>query len=248
MSARNPAAGARQLLQRGISLVELMVGITVGLIVLAAATTIVTTQLVSTRQLLLETQLDQDLRAASEIVARELRRSMGTTEEGGAQWFSAEQLGVDSNPNRLAVIRGGGSEIEISYRRGPGEDSAGFKLADDAIKMMVSDSTWHEVTDPQVVKVTRFQIGTARAGNRERTLNNAERIVPCPFLCADGTTDCWPRMAPVEYTLTIEGELRRNPAMKRTLQTSVFVRSALVLFPEDLSRPSNVRSCPVVPN
>lgn len=59
--------GARQ---RGLSLVELMVGITVGLFVVAAAATLVANQLSDNRRLLLETQVQQDLRATMDIITR----------------------------------------------------------------------------------------------------------------------------------------------------------------------------------
>lgn len=61
--------------QRGLSLVELLVGISVGLFVLAGATLLLSTQLGDNRRLLLETQLQQDLRATMDIITRELRRA-----------------------------------------------------------------------------------------------------------------------------------------------------------------------------
>ena len=61
--------------QRGLSIVELMVGIAVGLFVVAAASTLVATQLSDNRRLMLETQVHQDLRAAADIITREVRRS-----------------------------------------------------------------------------------------------------------------------------------------------------------------------------
>ena len=52
--------------QRGLSIVEMMVGIAVGLIVVAAATLMVAGQLADNRRLLLETQVQQDLRASAD--------------------------------------------------------------------------------------------------------------------------------------------------------------------------------------
>ena len=61
--------------QQGASLVELLVGVAVGLFIVAGATLIVSTQLSENKRLLAETQLQQDLRAAADIMTRELRRS-----------------------------------------------------------------------------------------------------------------------------------------------------------------------------
>ena len=60
---------------RGLSLVELLVCIAVGMFVVASAAMLVSTQLNDNRKLLLETQVQQDLRAAADIITRELRRA-----------------------------------------------------------------------------------------------------------------------------------------------------------------------------
>ena len=60
---------------RGLSLIELMVGIAVGLFIVAAATVLVSGQLGENRRLMLDTQLQQDLRATADIITRELRRA-----------------------------------------------------------------------------------------------------------------------------------------------------------------------------
>ena len=62
-------------LQRGLSLVELMVGITVGLIVVAAASLMMTNQVLEHSRLMRETQLQQDLRAVGDLMLRDLRRA-----------------------------------------------------------------------------------------------------------------------------------------------------------------------------
>lgn len=59
----------------GLSLPELLVGMTLGLLVTAAALALVAMAGSEQRRLLAEARLQQDLRAAMDIVARELRRS-----------------------------------------------------------------------------------------------------------------------------------------------------------------------------
>ena len=58
---------------QGLSIVELMVGITIGLFILAGASMVLTTQLGDNRRLLLEAQVQQDLRVASDLISREIR-------------------------------------------------------------------------------------------------------------------------------------------------------------------------------
>jgi type II secretory pathway component PulJ len=244
---------ARRLLSRGISLVELMVGIAVGLLVVAAATTMVTAQLGSTRQVLLETQLDQDLRTAAEVVTRELRRSGASVRDGFGLWFSVDQLQTSASAGRAPTLTpGDASDISIRYRRGPGEEGFGFKLENNTVKMLIPDGgagVWQELTDPYSVKVTKFSIDTQRADTRGRPDNLEPHIIACPYLCPDGTTDCWPRATPQEYTLTIEGESLRDPTVKRTLRTSVAARSmttSFTAFPGQQGQ--NNQACPTLPN
>ncbi len=61
--------------QTGLGLVELMVGITVGLIVAAAASVLAVNQINEHRRLMLETQIQQDLRSAADLIQQELRRA-----------------------------------------------------------------------------------------------------------------------------------------------------------------------------
>jgi type IV pilus assembly protein PilW len=60
---------------RGLSIVELMIGIAIGMFILAGATLVLTTQLGDNRRLLLEAQMQQDMRAAADMIARDIRRA-----------------------------------------------------------------------------------------------------------------------------------------------------------------------------
>ncbi len=60
--------------QRGLGLVELMVGITIGMIVAAGASMLAVNQINEHRRLMLDTQVQQDLRAAADILQQDVRR------------------------------------------------------------------------------------------------------------------------------------------------------------------------------
>ena len=74
-SPRRHPAVARLVPARGISIVELMVGITISLFILAGASLVLTTQLDSNRRLLLEAQVQQDLRTTADMISRDVRRA-----------------------------------------------------------------------------------------------------------------------------------------------------------------------------
>ena len=61
--------------QRGLSMIEMMVGIAIGLIVVAAASLMMTNQVVENNRLMQETQLQQDLRATADLMLHDLRRA-----------------------------------------------------------------------------------------------------------------------------------------------------------------------------
>lgn len=61
--------------QRGLGLVELMVGITVGLIVAAGASMLAVNQITEHRRLMLDLQVQQDLRVTADLLQQDLRRA-----------------------------------------------------------------------------------------------------------------------------------------------------------------------------
>jgi type II secretory pathway component PulJ len=125
-------------LQRGVSLVELLVGITVGLFVVAAAAMLVGSQLSENRNLLLETQMQQDLRSTADIMTRELRR-IGFADS--VLVWNDGMSGPVAETSVASITPASGSsitEIDFFYRRRPGDDTRfGFKLEDGVIKTKV---------------------------------------------------------------------------------------------------------------
>ena len=89
--------------QRGLSLVELMVGITVGLIVAAGASMVAVNQINEHRRLTLETQIQQDLRVAADLIQQDLRRAgfRGNPENG--VWAPATNVGTLKQSEAVAA-------------------------------------------------------------------------------------------------------------------------------------------------
>ncbi len=117
--------------QRGLSLVELMVGIAVGLFIVAGTVTLATSQLSENRRVLLETQVQQDLRAAADIIARDLRRA-GRQNDNDALLNVAQPLpAAPPAANPLAAINVGGAagsaDLSFSYMQPSGITAAGFQ-------------------------------------------------------------------------------------------------------------------------
>lgn len=220
------------LTQRGLSIVELMVGLALGLFVVAGATVVATTQLGDNRRLLLETQLQQDLRSSADIIARELRRAgyWSTSEEG--VWTPI----ANASPNNFATVTTTGTtQVDFKYTRSTSQlGPYGFKLdsSTGTLKTLLAASGWQDLTDARTMRITNLTI-TPEA--------SPEQVLPCPRLCADGTDSCWPRVSNRRFIVDITGQAVSDAAFQRQLRTYVRVRNDLVRF-TDAANPT--RMCP----
>lgn len=222
--------------QRGLSLVEMMVGVAVGLIVVAGASLLVSTQLGENRRLLIETQLQQDLRASADIIARELRRAGTRTESLALKglWYP----GHPAEDNELAAALVTGARIvEFKYQPTSGPAGPfGFKLQSGVIKTNLGSadgsSNWQDLTDSNVMLVTEFAITPAHSN---------EIRLPCPRLCADNTSDCWPRVQVRELKVVITAKARNFPEIERTIDSLVRLRNDYVSYFE----PAVNQICPL---
>ncbi|MCU0920251.1 MAG: prepilin-type N-terminal cleavage/methylation domain-containing protein [Burkholderiaceae bacterium] len=216
--------GTRRRAARGLSLVELLVGIAVGLIVVAGASFVAVNQLGDNRRLMLETQVQQDLRAAADIVARDLRRAgyWGAAETGA--WQGNDPT-VAANPyTELDPASAGAAvaQVNFSYSRDLAEDNAvdddkerfGFKLEGGAIKMLIG-GVWQSMTDTNVLEVTRFDITVDRQSVQQACFNE----------CPGGGTSCWPTQDVRRFSVEIDGRAASDAAVRRSVRESVRLRN-----------------------
>lgn len=208
--------------QRGLSIMELLVGITVGLIVTGGAVMLLAKNMAGSRLLLTESRLNEDLRNAADLLTRDLRRA--------GYWGNAMK-GVKAIGYTSATVANPYSTVttpslsEVAYRfsRDAGTDNDtldnneqfGFRLLNDAIQMQAG-SGWTDVTDKTAVKIKRFEV----------TANDT--VVPlgdsCPTACGVGSPNC-PTARVRSYTVLLQGESAHDDSIKRSLRTTVRVRN-----------------------
>jgi type IV pilus assembly protein PilW len=227
--------------QRGLSLVELMVGLAVGLIVVAAAVLLVSTQLGDNRRLLLETQIQQDLRATADIIARELRRAGAWTRAETGVWTPATApTGPNRNPfSSVTPSSGSADAVAFDYSR-PGDagGSYGFKLEGGAIKTLLTGAGWQELTDKNVMTVVTF---TVEADNSPLVR------LPCPKTCpapppGQPVDYCWPTIGVRSFVVTITGRSVSDASVQRTIVSRVRLHNDVVNF--NAGAGPNLRACP----
>jgi Tfp pilus assembly protein PilW len=174
--------------QRGLGLVELMVGITVGLIVAAGASMVAVNQINDHRRLMLETQVQQDLRAAADLLQQDMRRAGFRGDASYLAYVPASGVGAavevpaqaaSANPfTPLAALDTDDvKQLEYTYART--DSGGGFTIRDTPqskehfgirwdkrskvlyLKLgLKADGTanWQPVTDPATVQIIDFDI------------------------------------------------------------------------------------------
>lgn len=217
--------------QRGLSIVELMVGITIGLFVLAGASMVTVNQLADNRKLLLEAQIQQDMRAAMDIIMRDVRRS--------GYWANAftsvSPSTPVSNPYATAGILPLGTDVVLAYTTSRDEDSFhaetnnveanewnGFRLnpSTHAIEAQLSATNFQQLTDPSVVRITTF----TAVPNTAVVLLPTCSTMPCPGSLAAGCGGV-SSLRVRDVTLTIVGEAAFDSTVKRSLVSTVRLRN-----------------------
>lgn len=221
-------------LQRGLSLVEAMVGLTVGLIIVAGATMLVTTQISEHRRLTTETQMQQDLRAAADLILYELRRS-GTWEQASLSVWAPGAAAPIGNPYSAitpATTTSAGSRIdykvskasrggtEIEDNAADASEERAFYLETGTLFYQLSSDTKalpQPLTDPNSMKVTEFKVKV----DVQALPLDSFCTVPCPV----GSTCTLPKQEVRQVTVSITGETVSKPVVSRHVQVSTRLRN-----------------------
>lgn len=151
----------RRFTQRGLSLVELMVGAAVGLIVVAGALQLHARHLRDNRQLLIEARLQQELRSATDLIARQLRRS-GYWQHAVAGIARRPFEPAASNPHDgLATGIAGTFGADVDDADGAATDAEtrwGLRLNGSRLQARLGAGTWQDLSDPGFVSIDSFEL------------------------------------------------------------------------------------------
>lgn len=236
-------------LARGLGMVELMVGITVGLIVAAGASLVAVNQINEHRRLMLETQVQQDLRSAADLLQQEMRRAgfrgpanlgvwtpgkaIGSLQELPPQPASANQylpLTVDANSAT-------GVTVTYLYARQSNttgipadNEHGGFKWdkSSGELKLLLGVTTskdgtvvqnWQPITDKETLIIDDFQF--------ELRLTPASVALRefCDQPCVGAAC---PSLNVREVDFKIVGHAKHDPKVVRTISGTERIRAEAV--------------------
>ncbi|WP_077036052.1 PilW family protein [Pelomonas sp. KK5] len=240
--------------QSGLSLVELMVGITIGLIVVAAASLMMSNQVAENSRLLAETQLQQDLRAAADLMLRDIRRAGYNKSASTTVWAPTTTSAVPINiyaPTSPAVVEdhhfyyayctsgtcAGASSMPL------GLDSYGFRLetrhsnkkGGDVGVLYSVNGTAFDTASPQVFQFASGATPTMQPLTDPESVDITQfditltnQGVPATAFtnppCDPAATNC-PCLVVRRVDVTITGQSLYDTKVKRTLQISSRIRN-----------------------
>ncbi len=215
--------------QAGLSLVELMVGLTVGLFVVAGASLMASNYLTDNRRLMLETQIQQDLRATVDLIVRDIRRAgyWGSAQNG--VWTPSGA--IIQNPYPAISPESPASAVQTlqySYSLDdPTEngvldanENLGIRLRESVVEMRLgANAGWQALTDASTLSITRFDI----------LVRSIPIDLPCMKPCAPGAVDCPRRQSVRNVEIFIVGQAVHDPLVVRSVRSDVRIRNDQVI-------------------
>ena len=220
---------------RGVSIVELMIGITIGLFILAGASLVMTSQISDNRRLLLDTQVQQDLRAVSSLIVRDVRRANYYGLAHRKIWPSDLTPSTTNPYDRLLPASSNGSS-SLQYDRSLDDQyvvlNTDDNVVDDServkfelnstnhtVDMTLGTSLAQAITDQNVLLVTNLTF----------TVTVRDLVAPCGIDCPTvGPTGCPLVQRLRQVNFVIEAEAVNDPRVRRSLRESVRLQNDIV--------------------
>lgn len=202
-----------------MTLVELMIGLAIGLVVTTGCLLLWASQLREERSRLAGTWLTQDLRAALALMTRDLRR---------AGYWGAAPTAIASGDgpapaNPYAALSTSAGAIAYRYTLDPLENGSvdpneqfGFRLRSGVLEMQLGSGNWQALTDSATLVVTTFRVEPM-----------AQTLDLSDFCARPCTSAGCPRQELRGLELTIVARLPNDATVTRGVRERVSLRNDL---------------------
>jgi len=212
-----------------MSIVEVLVATAIGLLVMAATVSLFVTNLGNMRRLNIEARVNQDMRTAAELVARDLRRAGYW--ENAVSGTTTNSVTKTTTPNAYVSVSSTPStdtEGQITYNFARDANDAldvaeqfGFRLQSGVIEMKADGLTWQPITNRDVVTISNFTITP--------TVTSLPTGDICMKPCTAGSvspegTKC-PTLTVRQYGVLLRGSGKADSQVTRELRSSIRVRN-----------------------
>lgn len=237
ISRQSPSAAGHQ---RGLTIIELLIGVAVGLMVVAGAVKLMADTLGGNRRLLLEARVNQDLRVAADLIARDLRRSGYWVNATSGIFSTKGTASVTLNPYTdisLNTETANASVVQYQYARDSNntiEDAerAGLRVSGGVLQFRNGADGWQEVTNPKVITVTNLSIAETSRLTELYTFCACLTKLTCTapqFQIVGGTPGTFyasrPRLTIRQYDVVLAGQSATDPSVVREIRETVRVRN-----------------------
>jgi prepilin peptidase dependent protein B len=197
--------------QRGLSIIELLIGMIISLIVIAAIIGIFANTIAGSQGVLQRGKLDRDLFAAMDIMANDIQRA--------GYWVNATSSTANPFMAGTNIITTNASTncITFAYDRATDgavstNDQFGYGLSGNAIQFRQTGSPcasggagtgWVNLTDPNVITISAFQVTSTNVAVNAGTGTNATNYRT--------------------ITITLTGNLNSDPTDTRSITRTINV-------------------------
>ena len=220
----SPMATHRARRQAGVSLVELLIGLTIGLFIAGASLATLLIHLRESRTLIAQSRLMQDLRATTDLMARDLRRVgyWGAADHGVWQ---REAIAGAPGPvvNPYTAMTTSVSTVAFRYSRDALENDLvddneqfGYRLRNGVLELQLGTSPWQAMTDSTTTRVTRFDITPTE---ELRSLAGS-----CTAPCPTADLSCPPQLHVRSLVLALTAQGLGESTAVRSVRTRVRLR------------------------
>lgn len=233
----------KRVLQQGLSVIELLIGVAVGLFILSGALMLFSDYINNNRRLVLETRVNQDMRAAADLVARDLRRAgyWGNATAGVITTNAAPVAASSPYASVSPAASAASSTTTYTYSQGtednainPTTENFGFKLNSGALQYL-QGGDWQTITDPSTLTVTNFTVTPVHrcvALQQYCTGGSSSTCGACTVDasgCPTAACATCPFIKVRSYNIALQGTSTTDASVTRSIQETVRVRNEELL-------------------
>ncbi|MEY4564834.1 MAG: hypothetical protein RLZZ618_4111, partial [Pseudomonadota bacterium] len=174
-----------------------------------------------------EQRLVNDLRAAMDMITRDLRRAAHWQAAEAGVWTPAASA-VPRNPHGVSFSATPYSHIDFSYSgdmsaadRVASNEQYGYRLRDGVLQVHVGAAGWQAVTDPAALTVTALHIEPQAQAQELASLCSQ----PCVATTQASAPTCPPQVHTIEVDVFLSARAAQTPQLQSQLRSRVRLRN-----------------------
>jgi prepilin peptidase dependent protein B len=211
--------------QRGLTMVELLIGMAIGLFIVATAASLMTGNLRENRKLMIESRLMQDLRTAADMITRDLRRAgYWAAATAGVRGDGAASAPLANPYSDVTPVGAAADHTSFRFSRDATENHTvdsneqfAFRLRNGVIELQLGVGNWQALTDATTLTVTEFSVTP--------TVEEISLADFCARPCEAASSTCPPRQLVRSLAVVVSGRATGDALVTRSVRSQVRLRN-----------------------